>query len=290
MCPILHSHEVLLNLEDKVNQFVPWTSREWHDRYLRFSAHLGIVYPHIPPSIHLDWFRKVILNHHLMAKEESELCFDTCQWTGPVKKMQDLLAHRPSIICTFHSGSYRLINTYFTKNEGYALSLLASRRFVQSEQIYRFVDENVAVSEGVDLQSIVAEESTSALKILRSLKAGRHLLGYLDGNLGVSTTSAVRDPRMSLDFLGLTVKVRYGLALLAHRADVPLICIIARRTSDLRVAWHISQCIERPSLIHSSPIPFAQFMTKNMYSDLVSVVESEPWQWDRWLHFDDFLF
>lgn len=278
------------SLQERIATIRPWTSPLWHQRYVLFSAHLGLAFPHIRPEEHLAWFHRLLLNQQLMLAEERGINLDQIEWVGPLEELITILNTQPSIICTFHTGSYRLLNHYLLKHAALPLSLLVSREVDEAERPdFRQKIRNMALPASSQLQTIVADQPQSALQIMRSLASGRHLLAYLDGNLGASPGQNTRDTRLEIRFFGLPIRVRLGLAYLAHRAGVPLICLIPHRTPDLTNAIKIVRIIPKPSLLHSDPTAFARQATATFYGDLEKILQKEPWQWDMWFHFRENL-
>lgn len=277
-------------LWSKIAAILPWTSSLWHQRFVLFSAHVGMAFPAIAPDRHLEWFHKVILNQQLMQSEEDGQGVEELDWEGPYDEMMDLLSSRPSIICTFHTGSYRMINHYLLKCCPIPHSILISEEAEKAESPnFRQKIQGMALPDEMELKTIVADQPYSALQIIRSLAAGRHVLAYLDGNLGSSTADTGRDPRVDMNFFGLPIHVRFGLAYLAHRAGVPLIGILAIRSPDLGNTFRIFHMISEPNLLHSDPHVFAGQVTKKMYLDLENLLKKEPWQWDMWFHLHEYF-
>lgn len=117
-----------------------------------------MVFPHTPPSVHLNWFHNLLINHQLMAEEERRLSFDHCTWDGPIDQVREVLDSRPSIICTFHTGSYRFLNAYLLKKEKLPLTLLANEEFIESDLLYRFREpRHGAFQDEAELKTIAAE-------------------------------------------------------------------------------------------------------------------------------------
>lgn len=273
---------LIKSLQHRISGIQPWTSAAWHHRYARYSAHLGLTFPQIPPAQHLAWLHQTLLNQQLMLAEEDGSHLHEIQWEGPLDKMMEILHTRPAIICTFHTGSYRQINHFLLKNCVLPYSLLVSREVNYAEgPHFKHTIQSLALPHRSELNTIVADQPYSALKIMRALDSGKHLLAYLDGNIG-------SDSRMDLRFLGLPFRVRYGLAYLAHRASVPLVCIIARRMPDHTNSMQIVSIIEAPGLLHSDPKTFAHHSTAEMYGELEKLLRNEPWQWDMWYHLHEF--
>ncbi|MFA7408062.1 MAG: hypothetical protein WCY93_09645 [Anaerolineaceae bacterium] len=281
---------LIKSIQERIAHIRPWTSPLWHQRYVLFSAHLGLAFPQVTPQKHLEWFHRLLLNQQLMLAEEDGSYLHEIQWEGPLDELLTVLNTRPSIICTFHTGSYRLLNHFLLQHCTLPHSLLVSKEVDESERPdfgHKLQEMNLPARSAP--QTIVADHPQSALKIMRSLPAGRHLLAYLDGNIGAAHGPLARDTRLELRFLGLPIRVRVGLAYLAHRAGVPLICIIAHRISDQTNCMRIVRIIPDPKLLHSDPTDFARHATADMYRNLEKLLVNEPWQWDMWFHFRENL-
>lgn len=259
----------------------PWTASVWYHRYMAFSAALGLAFPKAVPATHLKWFHRVLLNHQLMMQEEEDGRQLTTHWEGPYQELLTLLQNRSAIICTFHTGSYRLLNHTLVKKEGLPVTLLAGDDFLKGFHH----------DEGVDLTTISVNRSHAALQIIRSLAAGRHVLAYVDGNMGAGVPAdfSKKDPRLALPFFDIPIRVRSGLATLAHKANVPLICILPRRNQANQTVFHITQLVVDPHALTTSSRHFGEQITEAMYTDLQHLLSEQPWQWDMWFHFHDFI-
>lgn len=275
-----------------IREIKPWASIEWYSRYSWFSTAMGLAFPKVCGELYREWFERTLLNHQLMLQEEKSLFDQPITWTGPYHQMMKLLRAGPAIICTFHTGSYRLINPYLLKHAQMPISLLVSEDFIRSEsdsfgQRLRALD----LPSGVDFSTISATHPSSALQILRRLAAGVSILAYVDGNMGADSASREpkNDSRMELEFFGLPVKVRIGLPALAHRAGVPLICVFTRRGAECETIFHITRIIPDPKAREGDSLRFARRLTRDMYRDLEGILRSEPWQWDMWFYFHRFL-
>lgn len=283
----------LADLTAQIEAIYPWSSPQWHKRYALFSTHVGLAFPHVPAADHLNWFRSVIKNQQLMRWEEQTALTGHIRWYGRYEEMMELIRRGPTIICTFHTGSYRMINPYLLQQAQVPLSLLVSEEFIETESD-SFGDRLRALDlpSGVAFSTISASRASSALQILRALGKGHHILGYVDGNMGShpQKMDTIKDGRCELEFFGLPIKVRIGLAALAHRASVPLICVLTRRGAEHQTIFQVTRIFADPKAEEPDNRQFARRATHAMYRDLEALLSREPHQWDMWFHLRDFLF
>jgi lauroyl/myristoyl acyltransferase len=243
------------------------------------SANFRKLMPLLSASEHLRCFKNIVLHQQLSALEHKwtdSLAFLTLE--GLLPQTNQLLMESPAIICTFHSGSYRMLNTFLMQRQvPYALVASASILQKQKSSYLHTFDRLHLGYLYNDFTLIAAESPSCGLQMLRALKQGKSLLVYIDGNTGVK-----QDQSKShlIDFMNGKIFARTGVPFLAHTARVPIIPAICYRKS-----------IDEPVLRFFEPIypngsrqHFSAFALKQIYDNFATVIHEHPEQWEAWMY------
>jgi hypothetical protein len=187
---------------------------------------------------------------------------------------------QPAIFCTFHNGSYRLIN-FLLKRERIPYALLAGGKILSQEKS-RF-EKNFSrykIKDSFPLSFIDAEHPAAAIAMLRALHRGKSLLVYLDGNTGTGAASGDNAHLCDIAFLAERLLVRSGVAFLAARCAAPLVPVISYRT-DLR---HNTLRFFAPVTVPGIGQEAAALAMQQLYDHLAPLLASDPSQWEAWLY------
>lgn len=243
------------------------------------SANYRKFMPWLPFDHHLDYFKHIVLHQQLSALEQKypdALAFLSVE--GLSQESSRLLHEKPSIICTFHSGSYRLLNTFLMDRQ-IPYALVASGTILQKQKdSYQQTFDRLHRSYLYhNFTLIEAESPSSALQMLRALKEGKSLLIYIDGNTGVQPDHSKSH---LANFLEGKIFTKSGVPVIAHIAGVPIINAISYRKS-----------IDEPVLRFFDPIfPFANRQTfselalQQIYDNFSSLLKQYPDQWEAWMY------
>ncbi len=249
------------------------------------SAGLLNFLPEIGFEQHRAIFRDILLNQQLSWLEQSAfaaLDFLSCE--GISSDVVKVLSGRPAIICTFHTGSYRLLNLLLVTLK-VRYSLVIARTVVEQQGgVFAEAYNKITGQNGKDsgFSIIDAEDGGSGLKMLRNLKAGRCLVIYIDGNTGAGKTEEKNDNCCTIEFLHQRLVVRKGIAHLSHTAQVPILPVYSYRRSldDIRLRF-LDPVLPEPGKDRSG---FAQETTQTIFQMIAPVITRYPEQWETWLY------
>ncbi|MGV3761579.1 hypothetical protein [Parapedobacter sp.] len=253
-----------------------------------FDANLSNCFPHVNRADYPDIFMQMQLNRRLSFHDIELMRFpELIRLSGWDVGWAAALRHEPAIVCTYHTGSYRLINVLLAR-AGVPFSLVVSGQALQHEQqeldrVYTDVMAQTGVA--LNMQLIDAEQPKALLQMARAIKSGRSLLVYVDGNTG--TTAGGRDNRnlLGIDFGHRRLWVRVGLASLAHRLAIPIYPVRCQRAGT-GMADNRGVLFEHlPAIVPAglSAHRFAGEATDRLYQYLAASVENNPAQWEGWL-------
>ncbi len=253
-------------------------------QYNMVSAALVNYLPAIAIKTHEKIYKNILLHKKLSILEQStyeSLDFVTIENCSD--EMISLLKNKPTIICTFHTGSYRLLNLFLMKNK-IPYSLVVGKNVVEQEgdafmKIYNSLPGNTGET---NFSIIDAENATVGLQMLRAIKSGRSLVLYMDGNTGAGATTTKNYNRCPIDFLGQQIFARKGIAFLAHAANIPIVTVASYRASweDIRLKFFDPIF---PDLNKERGL-FAEETTQTIYNLIAPIIKAYPEQWEAWLY------
>jgi len=248
------------------------------------SAGLVNYLPKIDTDQHEDIYKNILLHKKLSILEQSSLEALNYVTTEDLSTSTlDLLKTKPAVICTFHTGSYRILNLFLIRHN-IPYSLVMGTSIVQQEgALFHNLYNNLPGIQSTESFKIFdAEASTVGLQMLRELKRGRSLLLYIDGNTGAGTTATKKDNRCVINFLHQQLFARKGIAYLAHTARVPVVTVASYRPSweDIRLKFY--DPILPDSNIDKSA--FAESTTQHIYNLVAPLIKAYPEQWEGWLY------
>lgn len=257
-----------------INRFA---SADIMNAYTFYSANLTHFLPCIQPAEHWKLFRQTYqhlwLSHMDQAYFGGEFPVAIRGWDAV---LAEKLRERPGIICTLHTGSYRLVN-YLLARARIPYALLVSSRVMQEQEMeIREVLKRLSPTNPIPV--IEAERPSAALSILRTLRTGTNILAYLDGFEG--TPLADRDKLTRVSFLGQHLWVRKGIPYLSHRAGVPLYPLLNFRDDDGSIHVFHGQTLEPGGFPRDR---YVSYSLQCLFDVLGSSLIHYPEQWESWL-------
>jgi lauroyl/myristoyl acyltransferase len=258
---------------------------EYHSgKYNLVSAGLYNYLPAIGFDKHETIFKNILLNQKLSCLEQSfpEVTdLINCEnWTAEI---QDILENKPSIICTFHTGSYRVINQFLLKHKiPFTLVVASSVLKNQGEQFKKIVEKQNSTSDESYFDIIDAEQPNAGIQMLRKLKMEHRLVIYIDGNTGTMKKDEISNNLCDIQFLNQRIYARMGVSFIAHAANVPIIPVVCYRPSLSEINLYFGDPIY-PNLKKSRK-EFAEHTTQVIYNFAAPIIKLYPEQWEGWLY------
>lgn len=267
-------------LQEKYLKMNIFDNNDYMRQFNVVSAGLLNYLPNIHFEEHETIFKRILLHQRLSVLEQGNLhVLDSCQLEGFTAETLVLLRSKPAIICTFHLGSYRLLNLLLAQHE-IPFALVASDHVVQTQGAV-FADLHRQLH-GSNLSLISAEGPSSAIKMLRELKNGKSLLIYIDGNTGTGKHTIDNQNSCQVSFLNQRIKARRGIGFLAHVAGVPVLPAFCYRRAidDLRLKFFSFISPEGQQDRDS----FATDLVQTIYNMAAPYIKQYPEQWEAWLY------
>ncbi|WP_188507353.1 hypothetical protein [Parapedobacter pyrenivorans] len=262
------------------NRLNPFETPDRLQQFSLFSANLTNFLPVLDYGCHLPLYRQAYINQQLSLLDEryfgSQLPVAINGWDDDVTER---LRSHPGIICTFHAGSYRVINYLLAKNKLPFALLIAHRAFEQQgakfKRLFRLLGNNHGLRH--ELQLVDAEQRSTVWQLMRLLKRGYNIVLYLDGFTGLSVADTAKLER--LPFLGQHLFLRKGAAYLAQKLGVPLHPIYCTRSAEGAI-----QFTANPSFIPAmadSGIA-SEWALSKILDDFAGMLLHAPAQWENW--------
>lgn len=245
------------------------------------SAGLVNFLPGIPIARHAGIFQQLRSNQHVNNMEQqntallSQLCFEE---DAQETLMQ--LKTSPAIICTMHTGAYRLLNLFLIQQH-IPIAIVMGTRVLHEQgetfrEIFRSFDSNASTS----LQLINAEDPNSMREMIRTLGEGTSLVLYLDGQTGAGEDTARNKNNCIVNFLAQQLYARKGIAWLAYRTKVPIIPILSyRQETTNKIRSYPTIMADR----QPDKASFVQAATQQLYDYFSELIKEQPGQWEGWL-------
>ncbi len=274
-------------LMEKIDRTSIWENDRLSRLFHFTSAGLFHLLPDVGQGSHERIFRQILLTQQLSYLESrlNELPA-RLQIENLDMETDSLLKTRPVVICTYHTGSYQLVNLLLAL-KGVHFSLVVRRKTFREfgKEYQELYKQNNRDANGLGL--IDAESGHCALQMLRALKSGRSLVIYIDGNMGAGNPGAPNTNGCEINFLNRQLIARKGLAYIAHTANVPILGAISYRPDWNSLAIRFGDVI-CPSA-HPDRELFSMLNTQKLYGILEEVVREYPGQWEGWLYLNNIM-
>jgi lauroyl/myristoyl acyltransferase len=261
----------------------------WEDDFVAgkfnlVSAGLHNYLPQIGYHEHEGIFKGILLHQrlsHLEQMHTEALKYVTCE--NMHDEIWDLLKKGGAILCTFHTGSYRIINQVLIKHKvPFTLVIAKSILDSQGDQFNRLHQRFSGDQDGGSFGIIDAESPSSGLQMLREIKRGRNLVLYIDGNTGAGSNDKEKNNLCDIKFLGQRIFARKGIAFLAHVLGAPILTVASYRKSidDIRLRFLDPIYPE----IDAERETFSQDTTQKIYDFAGEIITTYPEQWEGWMY------
>ncbi|MGK6352217.1 hypothetical protein [Parapedobacter sp. DT-150] len=261
-----------------------WNDVDKQRHFTIFCANMRRFRPDIPWIAMPDLFRKLNVRMALAAMDQTHPAVWTANTvTGWTAEWVRGLLDRPGIVCTYHTGSYRLLCRKLIA-ERVPFALLVSDA-VLKQQGAAFGDQYSA-GFGTDgaaetLMLINAQRPNALFAIRDALRAGRQLVAYIDGNTGSGASVGTRG-LVEVDFFRSTMPVRSGLAYVAQLMDVPVYPVVCTRPLTAHIRFEFPEaCWTDRRLDRTAG---AARTTRYLYRVLERAIRTQPEEWEGWLY------
>lgn len=256
-------------------------------KFTTFSANIENLMPSIPRQQHEMLFRESLLQQ-IFTKFDQQ-----CLTAGDLVKLHGEYrtsnGNKPTIYCTYHLGSYRLLTSVlFRQGVDCVLLVGSNMNQVQGDDMTEHIEGLRQKHSLTNVFRVVETGSPSAgLTILRELKAGRSLIVYVDGSPETAPEAGEEKQFLSVRLGKRRVLTRKGVAYLSHAAGVPVVPVISYRQPDMTNVLQFFKPI-RP-IIRSDRDMYCQEVMQQLYDAFWPYLTKYPEQWEGWNYIHSFL-
>lgn len=242
--------------------------------------------PTLPKEQYFE-FSKSVKFHQMWAAYDQNI-FSLIQDTQITDEQNVLTLAKngtPYIFCTYHIGSYRMLNSILAVND-IEYSLVTDNQYIKEQgektkELFKTIKKDFLQKDS-DLDILDVESPSIGLQAIRKLKNGTSLLFYIDGNTGVNNDNENKDNFERINFLNTPYYARKGIAYLSFISKVPLIPVVS-----LRKGWLNREIYILPSLKANDTESREQFCysaTQKLYDILAEYIKKHPEQWESWIY------
>ncbi|MGJ7030910.1 lysophospholipid acyltransferase family protein [Niabella hirudinis] len=247
------------------------------------SAGLFNYLPDIKTERHEILFKEILFHQKLSLLEQGRKdILDNTEIKNLEPGTWNQLKRDPAIICTFHLGSYRLINLLLAE-QGVSFSLVIAKSVLESQGAsFTELFNQVSGRGNASFNVIDAEAPSAAIQMLRDLKKGNSLVIYIDGNTGSISNGVQKESYITVPFLNQQISVRRGVGFLAHASNRPVLPVICYRNSLKSIVLHFFKAIAPNE--NQSRDAFAYELITNLYGSFEPFIRRYPEQWEGWIY------
>ena len=158
-------------IREHLNEAVIKDKESLYGQYNIVSANLLNFLPEIDSNTHMKLFMQLLVHKQLSKLEQgSAAALSFLRTENLSTGSLDALRNKPAIICTFHTGSYRIINSFLVKNKvPFALAIGNSIMAAEGDDYISTYNPLAGEDNNPGFTIIDAEHPKSGLRMLREL-------------------------------------------------------------------------------------------------------------------------
>jgi hypothetical protein len=254
------------------------------------SASLYNLMPTIAVERHDEVINNINFFQKWAIKDQNYVgLIDSFQHDGPQPDFTTI-RDTPTIFCSYHLGSYRLLVPYLV-SQGLSITLLIDSAVARMQandfrSVVTAADPD-AITDG-RFEILDTAKSNLVIAMNRALRRGRSLIVFIDGNSGANGNEAYPNSMERLSFMGQTMYARKGIGFLSHLANVSITPVVLQRTGagcwENRVHWYpqiIPQGGDRSRYVNMA--------VSRLYSILEGTLSNAFEQWESWRYIEKSL-
>ncbi len=196
---------------------------------------------------------------------------------------------RANIYCAYHLGSYRAIIGALAR-VGKDFTLVVNKGVFENQQesiteTVRKINELCNVKS--EFEILNAEEFDTAMKMMRTLKNGKSIIAYIDGNTGTGGAFRKDEKMLKINFLGQPIFARQGVSYISFLANAPIVPVISYRNADIDIVLEFYDKIDPADW--TSRKAYCKETTEKLYGILEEKIKEYPLQYEAWLYLHKYL-
>jgi len=204
-----------------------------------------------------------------------------CGFRGWEHLERALARGQGAILTTAHFSAYRWL-TLELLARGRRITMLVDDTFKREldRDVYTRLSTHYPEHGSDRFRTCNSQDTTALWQLARSLKQGRIVLSFIDGNSGTEGKAA-KNGSLELPWLGQTIRVRPGLAALATASGSPVLPVLATHDSAPSATFDIFPPIESFEPNESRLETRLRIMT-TLFDVLEREIAKRPEAWEEW--------
>lgn len=233
-----------------------------------FSAHIHHFLPDIPWREHENLYKRFEAFHQPKQHKLLEI-----EHTADI---QTLLRLEPALLCLYHLGNH--FETVLALGKvGLSFDLLLDREVYRRYESTFLALQAQLQSNGSAYRFLFSDDRAVLLKMRSALQEQRHVVVFADGNSG--TVAGNKDLRTAVRFLGGSLQVKQGIAMISHVLQVPIIPLWMKEVGGV----YTLSAVERiDPCVWDDRRGFIVYGMQSLYDRLEKKVAERPWIWECW--------
>ncbi len=254
--------------------------------FMQTSVNLQTFMPNIAIEEHEEIFKNMLFEQ-LMA--QADVSLPNISEHIVIEGFKNALYEAkstPTIFCTYHMGSYRLIASLLARLEIDFMLIMSEEGMKDMGDEFYELNENVKKHYNINtsIEIISAEKPTAILSMLRALKNNKSLLVYIDGNIGSGES---KDSLIDVPFLESNISCRKGISMLSFISKAPIVPVLADRKNlyQNRLKFFKPIC---PNPATTKEL-YTKTSTKKLFNILSLHIKQNISNWEGWLYVHRFM-
>lgn len=202
----------------------------------------------------------------------------------------NIIRANPTIFCSYHFGSYRLIALFLISKKIPFTALIDSQ--VADNQGEAFADgvraARLKYNAPEECGKIIdTAKDNFIFSILKDLRAGKSLLVFIDGNTGVNVKAGIEEKRAKINFLDSTLECRKGIGYISYLSQISVTPLAMYRTNT----WDNNLCFFpkiQPAKSQDREL-YTINLLQNLYCILQEIMLKGISQWETWIYIEKSL-
>lgn len=256
------------------------------------SANLLNFLPALSFEEHEHFFRE-LMSYKALAVYESSVPsgISNTVITGNADILK-LATSRSFIFSHYHLGPYRAFLAFLTSRDIRIAVLVDDTVYQHQKESFQKDIDRVSefYSKPFKIELISVGNPTSLIKIAQKIKEGISLVAYMDGNSGIGgITNINQDLYIPVNFLGVNINCRKGVALLSYITQTPIVPAIGFYGHERQAHIQLYDAIIPDKQVYPSREDYVVTTTLRLFQLLEEKVKCYPHQWESWLYVQKFV-
>lgn len=232
-----------------------------------FSANLHHYLPQVPWAEHERLYELWIAHHQPRAVYTDQ------KWN--LSLLSSSIFRQPSILCCYHLG-YHAQLPLLLADHGLRFDMILDRNVYKCHRDALDSMQRAMGDLGYTYRYLMSDEPKVLVQSRNTLREGRHLLVFADGNSGALQGQS---RRVKVDFLENKIYVRKGIGLISYLTGSSIIPLSHCEEAD---ELHLFSGEPITPLGFCKRDDYLGYVAQELYHFLEVQIKDQPWLWESW--------